>query len=460
MKKLLLLFFLIFTTLFAQVTTEEKIQYIEKIYRNLEYNTMAFNDLKQTWTLTDPMYVREIFNRFIVNNALRINGKKPSSDSLKSLVNDIFEGYVFIELKKRYYDNEIELLRFFTESSIGKDTVRTYYFDEITDPVFIKYILGEKVYEDLKSRMYSHTDLTKSYYDSKEGYKFDILMNVHNPRLRFFNLTTNDKNKILLSFIGKWGNDYALLPGWYDPHYIVGLNISYIDFIINNRPNSTYNIEFGLSVDAKWPSLNFSDTEYGRRVFSSGSGFFIHFDGNPLKFISKKLEKFDLLIEGKFAVSTYQTKDYNVKYISQFVSNRNYFNFMLKYKEIANIMDLGTFNAGLGVASLDFVNYYLDPQKINLIDLDKDANVFKTMLVAEAGVDNFAGLVQHKVYLQFNYDFNDSYFYVGLKTNIMISNTLGFDFKYFRALAKPSGGLPYFRFDNYLVFSPIIRINY
>ena len=46
----------------AQEKTDSlKIKRLEKIYRNLEYNTIAFNDLKNKWYVTDPIYVREIF---------------------------------------------------------------------------------------------------------------------------------------------------------------------------------------------------------------------------------------------------------------------------------------------------------------------------------------------------------------------------------------------------------------
>ncbi|HRI48355.1 MAG TPA: hypothetical protein PK559_14715, partial [Ignavibacteriaceae bacterium] len=38
---------------------------LEMIYRNLEYNTTAFNDLKKIWVVTDPVFIREIFNRFV-----------------------------------------------------------------------------------------------------------------------------------------------------------------------------------------------------------------------------------------------------------------------------------------------------------------------------------------------------------------------------------------------------------
>ncbi len=463
MKKhlLFLIILFLFNQVFSQETIDEKIKYIEKVYRNLEYNTIAFNDLKETWNLTDPMFVREIFNRFVVSNALRINGEKPTVDTLKKLAEDVFNGYVFVELKKRYYDDEIELLRFFTESTINEDTVRTYFFDEFNDPVYIKSVLGEKVYGELKAKLYSLTDLSKTFYDSKEGYKFDIFCHVQNPELKFYQLTTNNRNKFLLSAIGRWGNDYIVLPGWYDPHYVIGMKIRYIDYLVNNQPNSAYNLEIGFSVDSKWPGFNFVEGSYGRRIYSSSSNLYIHADGNPLKLIWPKLEKFDLYFDGSFAMSEYSVKDYDINYISQFFSNRNYLVFLVKYKNLTNLMDLGMLNVGLGLASFDIYQYYLDPHKVNLINANRSSKgYFKNSIIAEAGIENFTGLLQHKFYLQLGYDITESNGYFGLKTQIMLSNSLGFDFKFFKSFAKPQNGIPFFRLDNYIVFSPIIRINY
>ena len=463
MKKYLLFIFIIFTfsNIYSQISDEKKFEYIDKVYRNLEYNTIAFNDLKKTWNLTDPMFVREIFNRFVVQNALRIDGKKPSADTLKKLVNDVFNGYVFIELKKRYYDDEIELLRFFTEATINEDTVKTYYFDEFNDPVYIKSVLGDKVYQDLKSKLYSLTDLSKTFYDSKEGYKFDIYFHVQNPELRFYQLTTNNRNKFLLSFIGRWGNDYIVMPGWYDAHYNIGVKLQYIDYLVNNQPNSAYNVEIGYSVDARWPGFGFVEGNYGRRLFSSGNNLYIHMDGNPLKLIWPKLNKFDLYFDGSFSMTEYTVKDYNVNYISQFYSNRNYLVFLVKYKNFANFMDLGNLQAGLGLAAFDIYQYYLDPSRLALINAkNSPLGYFKNSIVSEIGVENYTGLLQHNIFLQLGYDLTDATGYFGLKTQFMLSNSIGFDFKFFKALAKPKNGLPFFRFDNYLVFSPIIRINY
>lgn len=421
MKKYLLFVFIIitFNNIFSQVTTEDKFKYIDKVYRNLEYNTMAFNDLKKTWNLTDPMFVREIFNRFVVQNALRIDGKKPAADTLRKMVNDVFDGYVFIELKKRFYDDEIELLRFFTESTINEDTVRTYYFDEFNDPVYIKSILGDKVYQDLKLKLYSLTDLSKTFYDSKEGYKFDIYFHVQNPEVKFYQLTTNNRNKFLVSFIGRWGNDYVIMPGWYDPHYNVGVKLKYIDYLVNNQPSSAYNFEIGFSVDAKWPGFGFAEGNYGRRLFSSGNNLYVHLDGNPLKLIWPKLEKFDFYFDGSFSMSEYGVKDYKVNYASQFFSNRNYLVFLVKYKNLANVMDLGNLQVGLGLSTLDIYHYYLDPNKIALLNVHKSSlGYFNNSIITEAGIENFTGLLQHKVFLQLGYDFTDSYGYFGLKNTI------------------------------------------
>ena len=33
---------------------------LQSIYQSLEYNTIAFNDLKQKWIIADPILIREI----------------------------------------------------------------------------------------------------------------------------------------------------------------------------------------------------------------------------------------------------------------------------------------------------------------------------------------------------------------------------------------------------------------
>ena len=61
--------------------------------------------------------------------------------------------------------------------------------------------------------------------------------------------------------------------------------------------------------------------------------------------------------------------------------------------------------------------------------------------------------------LMLNYNFSDNYSYLGLKGKFMLTNTVGFEFKYFVGIPF-SGHLPYYRQGSYILFSPILRINY
>ncbi|MCF8240049.1 MAG: hypothetical protein K9J16_01580 [Melioribacteraceae bacterium] len=460
MKKLLLIIlFLLGIQVYAQVPSEDnKLERLDIIYRNLEYNTTAFNDLKETWNITDPVFVREIYNKFIVENALRIEGQKPSVEVIKEKSKDIYEGNVFIELRKRYYDDEIEVLRFFTEAVDEEDTTRSdYFFDEFNDHIYIQEVLGQKIYDNLKAQFYALNDLTKTYYDSKIAYAFDIYLNLINPELMFYSLTTNDKNKYLISFVGKWGNDNIVLPGWYYPNFIVGAKVTYIDYLINNKPHDTYSATVGIGLDARQPTFQYDEDEFGKRLFSSGSNLYFKLTGNPLTFINPTWRDYDFNLEGAFALTEFNTDNFNLGYISKFYSTRNYVTLNGKYKNITNLMGLGWVDAGVGLAMHDVYNYLFDPRSVTLDQLNSG---FKFGVNLEGSLNNYTGLLQHNVGVQVNYNFSESYGYLGLKTHFMLSNSIGFDFKIFGSFTTSSEPLPFYRLESYLVFSPVIRINY
>ncbi len=465
MKKLVfyisILFFL-FSSVYAQKSDSLKIDRIKKIYHNLEYNTIAFNDLKNIWDITDPLFVREIFNRMVVANALKVDGKKPSKKYVEQKAKDIYEGKVFVELRRRYYDNEIEVMRFFTESKLDstkKDSVRNiYFFDPIKDNIQIREILGDKLYNNLKSQFYAFNDLTKTYYDNKDAYDFDINMNITDPELMFLSLTTTYRNKYLFSFVGRWGNDYILIPGWYYPNYIAGVKLTYIDYLINSEPYRTYSFEAGLGFTAHQPEFEFSPLT-GGKLYSTGSNLYFKFEGNPLNLIIDNAKNYNFELYTSFAVTQYPATYFKLGYISKFYSTRNYFAIVGHYNNIFNVMDLGWFNASVGITGFDIYNYLYNPKYSNLIDLDPDKPKFKYNLNFEASLSNAPGLLQYKAAFQWNINVNDGYTYFGVKTRIMLGNTIGFDFKFYSGYAL-SGNLPYYRQKSYLVFSPIIRINY
>lgn len=437
---------------------------LEMIYRNLEYNTTAFNDLKKIWVVTDPVFIREIFNRFVVKNSLTINGKKPDLKLLEQKAKDIYNGDVFIELRKRYYDEEIEELRFFTESNFGTgktvDSV-DYFFDPIKDYIFIKEVLGEIVYEDIKDQFYAFNNLTKSYYDNKQAYNFDIKMNIVEPEVMFWSTTTNEKNKYLVSFFGKWGNDYVA-PGWYMPYYIAGVKASFIDYLVNNMPHSSYTINVGFGLPTKkQPFIENDIDEVGRRLFHSGSNIYFKVTGNPLNMIYSQLTDIDINIEGSLTLSQMKASDYSVKYKSQFFSTRNYFIISAKYKNLMKIMDLGNLGAGLGFSTYDINHFLLDPDVNKLIDLETTSKgKYKNQIIAEATLQHNGGLLNHDISFLWTYNVTENNGYVGTRANFMISSTIGLDFRFFSAYRFSTKPLPYYRTPIYIVFSPIIRINY
>ncbi len=457
LKKTILIALFLVAASFSQVPDSVKLQRLKTIYRSLEYNTIAFNDLKNTWDITDPLFVREIFNRLVVANALRVNGKKPTLEFVKEKAKDIYDGKVFIELRRRYYDNEIELMRFFTESKLDS-TRHTYFFDPLTDNIQIRHILGDKVYDELKKQFYAFNDLTKTYYDSKDAYEFDINLQLFNPDLMFFSMTTNDRNKYLVSAIGRWGNDYIVLPGWYYPNYVAGLKLTYIDYLINSRPHYTYSVEVGMGMTAHQPTFDYNVLD-AVRLYNTGNSLYFKFDGNPLALFLDKVDNYNFQLLLSLAVTQFPASSFDLDYVSKFYSTRNYFAFVFTYKNIFNVMDLGWLNASASISGFDIYNYLYSPKYSQLIDLEPDASKFKYNLNLGASLSNPSGLLHYNTGVLWNINFSDGYSYLGVKALLMLSNTIGFDFRFFTGFSF-KGDLPYYRQSTYLIFSPIIRINY
>lgn len=436
---------------------------LEKIYRNLEYNTTAFNDLKKTWVVTDPVYVRELYNRFVVKNALSLHGIKPSREVLISKSRDIYDGNVFVELRKRYYDDEIEILRFFTESKLASQDSSDYFFDETHDYVYIKNVLGDEMYQDLKKQFYALNDLTKTPYDNKYSYNYDIYLHFFNPELMFWNATTNQKNKYLVSAIGRWGNDFINLPGWYYPDYVAGIKVTYIDYLINNRPNNAYVLEMGTGLPARQPVLGIESEEISKRLFHTGTNLYFKAVGNPVKLFWEDLTDmdFEVTFQGMLSLTQYKTKDFKVNYLTQFYSQRNHLAFMVRYNELLNFSEVGALGVGLGISSYDIYHFLLDPDQIKLTDLESNnKGKFKNNILAEAFISGEGGLLAHNLSTLFSYDYTESYGYLGFKMFFMLNNTIGFDFRYFTSYRFSTKPLPFYRSSSYLVFSPVIRINY
>ncbi len=462
MKKILLVLFVLCAASFAQnaVSKDSRLVRIEKIYRNLEYNTTSFNDLKQTWIVTDPVFVREIFNKFVVHNALKLGGRKPTVTEIEANAESIYEGDVFIDLRKRFYDDEVEMIRFFKEHRNFQDT-SDYFFDPIFDYVSIRDILGEKLYNDLKSQAYALNDITKTSFDYKPAYNFDIYLHLLDPEVMFWNATTNNRNKYLVSVFGKWGTDRTGLPGWYASDYIMGFKLQYEDSLVNNKEEITYSGEFGVGIPAAQPDLGVDTNFSGRKLKHSGTPLYMKFVGKPFKSVWEPIEDMELQAAIQFSIGTQNAADFNLPMFSTFYSTRNYFDFFFKQNNITRLSDFGNLGAGFGVSAFDTKFYQIVPGATSprLIN-GPTKNGFKYALNTEATLSNEGSVLSHNLTLQLNYNFSEKLVLFGVKFSAMVSNTVGFDIRIVSPILAGASVIPAYRSDTYLVFSPIIRINY
>ncbi len=465
MKNTILLLGFLCTAMFSQTASlsiDPRLNRLEIIYRNLEYNTTSFNDLKQTWIVTDPVFVREIFNKFVVNNALKLAGRKPTVAEIENKAESIYNGDVFIDLRRRFYDEEIEMIRFFKEQRNAVDT-SDYFFDAVYDFVSVKDILGEKLYADLKSQAYSLNDITKTYFDYKPAYNFNILLHLLEPDVMFWSATTNNRNKYLVSLMGRWGADRIGLPGWYSADYIMGIHVAYQDSLVNNKAEITYSAEFGVGVPVAQPDLGVQDKFVGRKLEHTGTPIYMKFTGKPFESVLDEIADLEAQVTAQFTIGTKKVADFNVSTPITLFSTRNYFDVMFKKNNITRLSDFGNFSAGVGFSAFDIKQYVADPTAVALSLIEGtgvNKNGYKFAINTEASLSNESSVLTHNFTVMLNYNLAEKLILFGIKFNFFVTNSVGFDVRIVSPIQAGGNVLPTYRSDTYFVFSPMIRINY
>ncbi|NCS82175.1 MAG: hypothetical protein COW85_03105 [Ignavibacteria bacterium CG22_combo_CG10-13_8_21_14_all_37_15] len=463
MKKfsLLLLSLVFFQNGFSQETDSLNVASLKKIYNSLEYNTIAFNDLKEQWIINDPVFIREIFNRFVVRNAFRINDKKVSREYVEKTTEDIYSGNILIEVRQRYYDDEIEFFAFIPEGEINQPNPK-YSFDPVIDGFYLREVLNEKIYEKVRVRDYYYDNLTKTEYDVKTGYYFNLYLDLLEPEVMYWNTTSNSRNKYLLSFFGKWGDDHIMQPGWYANEYIVGSKMTYYSNISNNPQNYTYSVSLGTNMPASKP---FIGTPPAKPLYVSGKSLYVKISGDVMKYIDESLTDFDLSIESKYTfVDNLKTLDYGKKSAKfDFYSNKTYFVLELKKRNLFDLFDFGQFELGGGIGSPDIHHLQYDPAAAKITDLDGKKTLFDKFThfaFIDFGVSRTGGLIQHNLNTLIGYNVQDGFGYFGVKMKVMLSDTFGMDIRYFNTYGVDKKKYAPWRYDSFLVFSPILKINY
>ncbi len=444
---------------FAQTSpTSTEYERAAKIYDGIEYNTIAFNDLKQKWVINDPVLIREIYNRFVVRDAFRINGAKISLQVVKEKTEEIYNGTVVIDLRKRYFDDEMEFFAFTPENEMQKKDP-SYLFDPIKDPFLLKEIVGDKVYEKIRSQGYYYSNITKTNYDTKSGYYYDVYLNVLEPRIMYWNTTSTGRNKYLISIFGKWGSDEVMYPGWFIGEYIIGSALTYYQSIANDQKKYLYDIRIGTAVPASVPFLG--TLTKGNSPQPTGQSIYFRASGDFLKYIFDGAEGWIYSLECKYTIGEFKSSDFVVAGVDTIYSVRNYLTEKLTIRELADLGDIGILEASVGFGVSDIYRYQATKGIPKLLDLDLKKSTlarYVPNVFAEIGVYRSGGLVQHNFSIMSNLN-GDRYGAIGVKANIMLSGQLGLDLRIMQAFGWNQTKQPY-RTDSYIVFSPVFRINY
>lgn len=444
----------------AQTSGDPELEKLKNLYQSLEYNTLAFDDLKQKWMIDDPTFIREIFNRFVVRNALRLNGRTLKPDVIKEKVKLVQEGDVNIEVRKRYYDDELELFAFYPSSEIGKENPQPL-FDPIYDGFLLKEVIGDKSYDKIKEITYFYKETTKEQSYTKLGYNFDVNLNALRPEVMFWNITSEGSNKYLLSLWGQWGSEKAFWPGWYANEYFVGTRLTYFKSLSNDPENFSYRLSIGTGVPSNRP---YKGQPTVTQLWVAGQAVYAKLEGYPFAFIgSDFMRDVSFSLEAKVTITDNKKSDFG-KYTTpvNFYANKYFINWELRKRNIMNVFDFGELEVGLNLSSSDINKLRIDPASSNVVDLERGMKSvmqkFNHIISAEVGIRKSTGLIQHSINLVSGYA-TDGYGFLGLKGMGMVSGNFGLDVGLYHSFSLDKKKFPY-RYDTYIVFSPILRINY
>ena len=452
--KFIILFLAIASSIYSQkIDTAKVFSELKGIYSNLEYNTSAFNNMKNQWVISDPELIRDISNRFIANSFVKVNGKNADLDFVTNLNNEIYEGRVVISVRKRYFDDEIEYFAF-AEADESDSLSDEPLFDPILSGFYLKAIIGDDLYAKVLDRTYFHTDTSVDKFYTKSGYNFDLYFNLLNAHIMFWSTSSSYQDKYLLSIFEQWGSDEIYFPGWTMQQYFVGGQLTHYKKLPSDQRNYTYNIGIGTGIEKTGGIFDFTAPN---PLLKSG-------DNILLRLSSSIFEK-DLFLdfEGMVTMNDYEKDHYDFDSVANFYSIRNYFSLKFRSIKMFNVGDLGQFEASLGVSTYDMNQYQYRPDQDEIIDLIQYKDFlkrFNNLVNLEFGVSKIGGLLQHELHLMVGIS-PDQYGFYGAKIKFMISDTFGIDVRFAKSFGLETAKYyqPW-RDDAYIVFSPVLRINY
>ena len=452
--KFILITLVLASSLYSQeIDTTRVYNELKGIYSNLEYNTSAFDNMKKRWVINDPELIRDLSNRFIANNYVKIDGKNTDQEFINRFNEEIYDGKVVVSVRKRYFDDEVEYFAFVNadESDTLSDAA---LFDPVLSGFYLKAIIGDDLYAKVLDQSYFYTDTSVKKYYTRDGYNFDLYFNILNAHIMFWSTSSRYQDKYLLSIFQQWGSDEIYFPGWTFQQYFVGLQLTHYGKVSSDRRNYSYNVGIGTGIEKTGGVFDYEPPE---PMLKSGDNVFLRYSTSAFD----RDMFFDF--EGMVTMGSYGPENYDFDSTTNFYSIRNYFSLKFRSIKMFDVGDLGQFEASVGLSTYDMNYYQYDPNSdeiIDLIDYKDFLRRFNNTVNIEAGVSKVGGLLQHRIIL-FAGISPDQYGFYGAKINFMLSDTFGFDIRFAKSfgLETASYNQPW-RDDSYIVFSPILRINY
>jgi hypothetical protein len=431
---------------YAQRPDTLTLQDYEAIYKGLEKRTDMFE--KEQWTITDQNLISDVLFQLVNFQGEGDTDLNRIRKGSEGLIRDNREGLLRIECRKRSHDDEIERLDFYEMGGDGQPLA------SLSDYAYIRELLGPTTYAKVRTNPRTH-------FDSRQGIMYDLYFHALNPEIMLWSTSPDSSHCYRLSAFGRLGDDYLDLPFWFKGTIVSGLRLSYIDNTSLLDLDRDYTL-YALSVGVESP-INFSvqtqDRQTGnspfksRKVEGSGTGFYVKASYTPwsrLNLITHGFqEQIQFVVEGSVALQ--EKKLYAWSIPDSFYSVRNYLTLAAYLKHV------GLFNFGAGISwhDLHHVLKYT-PANEPLRRLGPSTNNVLPFL--EVGISEDGSLLQYALTTQVNYSVNENYGFFVVRSTLMLSNTIGFDLRYFKAIR--SSGLPVWQYDNYLALSPVIRVNF
>jgi hypothetical protein len=439
----------------AQIdTTSENLW---RVYQMLEYKEGTNTE---TWFIGDRGLVHDIISRLLARGAVRDmhrNALSPNArHELNSLIN---EDYVEVMCVRRFDRSDIEKLVLYSPH----DPSVTDGISPIVDKVMLEKYLGTELYEKVKSKDYPVNGTSERRVESQRQKSFDLYLHLFYPHFMIWQdtqLIPDAPDSIrrpirqrqwAVSLFGQMGHDYLSLPSWYRSSMIGGLKVSYVDntaYVLRDKDYETFSFWVGYD-----ESINFSvppgktgtsNSFFKERLLQgSGAAIFVKSTWIPKYDYPGDGEYLKLSVEGAVAIT--EKKGYGATVPDSFYTVRNYLSLQGTLRHLLGIVDVGA-----GVSWHDLQKIRRNPEPI--VHLEPTTNNIVPFF--EAGISQDGSLLQFALSTQIN--IHNGYRYLIVKSLLMLNNWIGVDVRYFNAF----GNLPDWHYDNYIMISPVIRINY